>query len=70
MHSERKTVTVRVFRSVCGCAGGAIVCVRRGGGKSILIYNRRSLSRSPRNSLKYFEIFMPRHISLVKKRKN
>ena len=72
MHSERKTVTVRVLQKrvwVCGGRGCDSVCAEGGGGKSILIYNRLSLSRSPRNSLKYFEIIMPRHISLVKKRK-
>ena len=33
-------------------------------------YSRLSLSRSPRDSLKYFEISLPRHIRFVELRKN
>ena len=36
----------------------------------IMIYSWLSLSRSPRNSLKYFEISDPRHIRFTELRKN
>ena len=34
------------------------------------LYSRLSLSRSPRDSLKYFEIHVPRHIRFAQFRKN
>ena len=34
------------------------------------IYSRLSLSRIPRDSMKYFEISVPRHIRFAESRKN